>query len=448
MEMTASKSWEKIQKMFKKKVDEMEFNTFFKNVEATDLSNNKLVLTCKSNLVRQNVEKYKEQFEEYLELMFDEEIKVEFVVKKEIIPQEVVYHHKVEVPREKIRTGLNAKNRLDNFVVGENSKLAFNACLAVVENPTPVYNPLFIYGGSGLGKTHLMQAVGNAILERNPNKRVYYSTSEEFSNEFFKVLQEGRIQHFRDKFRALDVLLLDDIQFFEKVFGRGEGTVEEEFFHTFNKLQELGKQIIMISDRYPKEIKNLSKRLESRFLSGLSVEIQQPGFETRMMILRNIAQTQEIEISDSILEYISDSVHTNVRELEGILTHLNARSKLLNEKITLEQVQEMISNNAKREESKVSAKKVIEMISTEYNVSVADMKSKKRLRKIVDTRQITMYLLKNNDKLGLSLTAIGGLLGGKDHSTVISSIRKIEAKVNEDVTFRKEIETLRRKIFR
>ena len=425
MEMTASKSWEKIQKMFKKKVDEMEFNTFFKNVEATDLSNNKLVLTCKSNLVRQNVEKYKEQFEEYLELMFDEEIKVEFVVKKEIIPQEVVYHHKVEVPREKIRTGLNAKNRLDNFVV-----------------------PLFIYGGSGLGKTHLMQAVGNAILERNPNKRVYYSTSEEFSNEFFKVLQEGRIQHFRDKFRALDVLLLDDIQFFEKVFGRGEGTVEEEFFHTFNKLQELGKQIIMISDRYPKEIKNLSKRLESRFLSGLSVEIQQPGFETRMMILRNIAQTQEIEISDSILEYISDSVHTNVRELEGILTHLNARSKLLNEKITLEQVQEMISNNAKREESKVSAKKVIEMISTEYNVSVADMKSKKRLRKIVDTRQITMYLLKNNDKLGLSLTAIGGLLGGKDHSTVISSIRKIEAKVNEDVAFRKEIETLRRKIFR
>ena len=232
------------------------------------------------------------------------------------------------------------------------------------------------------------------------------------------------------------------------MFGRGEGTVEEEFFHTFNKLQELGKQIIMISDRYPKEIKNLSKRLESRFLSGLSVEIQQPGFETRMMILRNIAQTQEIEISDSILEYISDSVHTNVRELEGILTHLNARSKLLNEKITLEQVQEMISNNAKREESKVSAKKVIEMISTEYNVSVADMKSKKRLRKIVDTRQITMYLLKNNDKLGLSLTAIGGLLGGKDHSTVISSIRKIEAKVNEDVAFRKEIETLRRKIFR
>ena len=145
MEMTASKSWEKIQKMFKKKVDEMEFNTFFKNVEATDLSNNKLVLTCKSNLVRQNVEKYKEQFEEYLELMFDEEIKVEFVVKKEIIPQEVVYHHKVEVPREKIRTGLNAKNRLDNFVVGENSKLAFNACLAVVENPTPVYNPEMLF---------------------------------------------------------------------------------------------------------------------------------------------------------------------------------------------------------------------------------------------------------------------------------------------------------------
>ena len=293
-----------------------------------------------------------------------------------------------------------------------------------------------------------MQAVGNEILKKSPEKRVYYSTSEEFANEFFKVLNSRRIQNFRDIFRNLDVLLLDDIQFFEKVFGRGEGTVEEEFFHTFNKLQELGKQIIMISDKSPKEIKNLSKRLESRFLSGLTVEIQRPGFETRMMILKNIAKSQDIEIGDDILEYISDAVVSNVRELEGILTNLNARAKLLNEPITIDQVQEMLSHNIKKERSKMTAQKVIEMISLHYGVSVDDMKSKKRQKKIVESRQIAMYILKHNVELDLSLTAIGGLFGGKDHSTVISSIRKVEKSKEEDDVFKKEVENLYKKIFK
>ena len=222
----------------------------------------------------------------------------------------------------------------------------------------------------------------------------------------------------------------------------------DEFFHTFNKLQELGKQIIMISDKSPKEIKNLSKRLESRFLSGLTVEIQSPGFETRMMILKNMAKTQDIEIDDSILEYISDSLNTNVRELEGTLTNLNARAKLLNEKITLQLVQEMLMHNVKREQSKITAKKVMEQISSQYGVSINDMISKKRQKKVVETRQIAMYLLKNNDDLDLSLTAIGGLFGGKDHSTVISSIRKVEKKTREDVLFKKEIDMLNKKIFK
>ena len=204
----------------------------------------------------------------------------------------------------------------------------------------------------------------------------------------------------------------------------------------------------MISDKSPKEIKNLSKRLESRFLSGLTVEIQSPGFETRMMILKNMAKTQDIEIDDSILEYISDSLNTNVRELEGTLTNLNARAKLLNEKITLQLVQEMLMHNVKREQSKITAKKVMEQISSQYGVSINDMISKKRQKKVVETRQIAMYLLKNNDDLDLSLTAIGGLFGGKDHSTVISSIRKVEKKTREDVLFKKEIDMLNKKIFK
>lgn len=449
--MDVVKLWEKIKKIMKKRVNEGEFELFFENVEATKLEESIFTLTCNSKLIKENMEKYKSQMEEIIEIVTDEEVTINFEIKKQDVmsykPETHSFPKETMEKASLVHTGLNPKHRLDNFVVGENSKLAYNACLAVVKNPT-VYNPLFIFGSSGLGKTHLMQAVGNAILENDPSKRVYYSTSEEFANEFFKVLNSGRIQHFRDTFRALDVLLLDDIQFFEKVFGRGEGTVEEEFFHTFNKLQELGKQIIMISDKSPKEIKNLSKRLESRFLSGLTVEIQSPGYETRMMILKNMAKAQGIEIDDSILEYISDSLDTNVRELEGTLTNLNARAKLLDEQITLELVKEMLMHNVKREQSKVTAKKVIEMISAQYGVSVTDMKSKKRQKKIVETRQIAMYLLKNNDELDLSLTAIGGLFGGKDHSTVISSIRKIDKKTKEDVTFKKEIEALNKKIFR
>ena len=449
--MDVVKLWEKIKKIMKKRVNEGEFELFFENVEATKLEESVFTLTCNSKLIKENMEKYKSQMEEIIEIVTDEEVTINFEIKKQDVmsykPETHSFPKETMEKASLVHTGLNPKHRLDNFVVGENSKLAYNACLAVVKNPT-VYNPLFIFGSSGLGKTHLMQAVGNAILENDPSKRVYYSTSEEFANEFFKVLNSGRIQHFRDTFRALDVLLLDDIQFFEKVFGRGEGTVEEEFFHTFNKLQELGKQIIMISDKSPKEIKNLSKRLESRFLSGLTVEIQSPGYETRMMILKNMAKAQGIEIDDSILEYISDSLDTNVRELEGTLTNLNARAKLLDEQITLELVQEMLMHNVKREQSKVTAKKVIEMISAQYGVSVTDMKSKKRQKKIVETRQIAMYLLKNNDELDLSLTAIGGLFGGKDHSTVISSIRKIDKKTKEDVTCKKEIEALNKKIFR
>ena len=449
--MDVVKLWEKIKKIMKKRVNEGEFELFFENVEATKLEDSVFTLTCNSKLIKENMEKYKSQMEEIIEIVTDEEVTINFEIKKQDVmsykPETHSFPKETMEKASLVHTGLNPKHRLDNFVVGENSKLAYNACLAVVKNPT-VYNPLFIFGSSGLGKTHLMQAVGNAILENDPSKRVYYSTSEEFANEFFKVLNSGRIQHFRDTFRALDVLLLDDIQFFEKVFGRGEGTVEEEFFHTFNKLQELGKQIIMISDKSPKEIKNLSKRLESRFLSGLTVEIQSPGYETRMMILKNMAKAQGIEIDDSILEYMSDSLDTNVRELEGTLTNLNARAKLLDEQITLELVQEMLMHNVKREQSKVTAKKVIEMISAQYGVSVTDMKSKKRQKKIVETRQIAMYLLKNNDELDLSLTAIGGLFGGKDHSTVISSIRKIDKKTKEDAMFKKEIESLNKKIFR
>jgi chromosomal replication initiator protein dnaA len=447
MEVSASELWEKILKIFEKTgtVNDMEYNMYFKNTEAADLSNGTLLLNCNSSLVKDVMEKYKNEIEETINDIFivsNEKIKVVFNIKVKEQIQDSTF--RIREHRNKMKTGLNIRNRLDNFIVGDNSKMAFNACLAVIENDIPVYNPLFIYGGSGLGKTHLMQAVGNAILEKSPEKRVFYCTTEEFTNEYITAIREGRIKSFRDNFRGLDVLLLDDIQFFEKIFARGGGDTEEEFFHTFNKLQESGKQIIMISDRYPKDIKNLSKRLESRFVSGLSAEIQQPGYETRKAILENIVETKNIEIDDNILEYIADSVSSNVRELEGILTLITARAKLLNERITLQQVQDELANRIRSQQSKITAEKIIEIVSQEYAIPVSEMKARKKKQEIVDARQKAMFLIK--DILDLNLTTIGGLFGGKDHSTVISSIRKIESRMEESAVFKKELDRIKQKI--
>ena len=447
MEVSASELWEKILKIFEKTgtVNDVEYNMYFKNTEAADLSNGTLLLNCNSSLVKDAMEKYKNEIEETINDIFivsNEKIKTVFNIKVKEQIQDSTF--RIREHRNKMKTGLNIRNRLDNFIVGDNSKMAFNACLAVIENDIPVYNPLFIYGGSGLGKTHLMQAVGNAILEKSPEKRVFYCTTEEFTNEYITAIREGRIKSFRDNFRGLDVLLLDDIQFFEKIFARGGGDTEEEFFHTFNKLQESGKQIIMISDRYPKDIKNLSKRLESRFVSGLSAEIQQPGYETRKAILENIVETKNIEIDDNILEYIADSVSSNVRELEGILTLITARAKLLNERITLQQVQDELANRIRSQQSKITAEKIIEIVSQEYAIPVSEMKARKKKQEIVDARQKAMFLIK--DILDLNLTTIGGLFGGKDHSTVISSIRKIESRMEESAVFKKELDRIKQKI--
>ena len=255
---------------------------------------------------------------------------------------------------------------------------------------------------------------------------------------------ENKLQIFKDNFRNLDVLLLDDIQFFEKIFAQGEGKVQEEFFHTFNKLQESGKQIIMISDRYPKDIKNLSERLETRFVQGVTIEMQRPGYETRMQILENFTAMKNIKIEKNILEYIADNVSSNVRELEGVLTTIIARASLLNENITLQQAQDELANRVKTQKAKITAEKIIEVVSQEFTISVSDMKSKKRQAEIVNARQIAMFILK--EMLDLNLTSIGGLFGGRDHSTVISSIRKIEEKITEDKIFKNQIDRIKQSI--
>ena len=443
--------WKNIAKILKMQISDTDFNTFFFNIEANKIEGKTLLLNIESNLLKTNIEsKYKEKIEELLKILSNDMItNFGFNIKKEDIKFDNYY---TIVSEQRHINNLNPKSRFDNYVVGKNNELAKSACLAVAENSGVVYNPLLIYGGSGLGKTHLMQAVGNAILLENPNKRVLYSSSENFSNEYISSLRAGHfsnnqiqnVQNFRDKFRTLDVLLIDDIQFFERVFGQGTGSVEEEFFHTFNALQEQGKQIIMSSDRLPKEIKNLSSRLESRFISGLSVEVQQPDYETRVAILQNIANERRALIPNEVLEYIATSINSNVRELEGVINGIMARANLLRLPYTLELAQKELINKIKKQQSKITAEKIISVVSNHYSISIEDMKAKKKQKEIVQARQVAMFLLK--EKLDMNLTTIGGHFGGKDHSTVISSIRKIEEAIKEEFLFKKEIEGLRQKI--
>lgn len=450
MNMPPLKLWDKILKLCEDSVSEFIYGTYFKNVEVGDFSDNTFTLICNSLIIKNEMEKYRKTIEDKAEILLDESIDIVFEIKKEDnnkINENEVYRI-TEYKENQMKTGLNLDKRMDNFVIGDNSRLAFEACFAVINSITsqnkPAYNPLFLYGNSGLGKTHLIQGVGNEILSRRPDKRICYITSEEFSNEYTKSIREYSIDKFRENFRNLDVLLLDDIQFFEKIFGKGEGKIEEEFFNTFNKLQDSGKQIILVSDKYPKDMKNLSKRIETRFVQGMTIEMSKPGYETRMQILENYVENMQMKVDKHILEYIADNVSSNVRELEGVITTIIARANLLDESITLHQAQVELANRERNQKAKITAEKIIEIVSGEYGVTVADMKSKKRNAEITNARQIAMFILK--DMLDLNLTSIGGLFGGRDHSTVISSIRKIEEKIAEDNLFDKKIDSIKHRI--
>ena len=443
--------WEKIIKILKYQIDEVEFNTYIKPLNVHEYKDNTLYIWVESTFMKEKVEqRYKLSMMEIINdiLMMETSQRINIIFElKQAAEEKFENYISVMDTQKKLINNLNQRYRFENFVVGKGNELANAACIAISQNPGIVYNPLLIYGGSGLGKTHLMHAVGNAILDKDPNKKVLYCTSENFNNEFINSLRAGQfanVQNFRDKFRTLDVLLIDDIQFFEKVFGQGTGSVEEEFFHTFNTLQELGKQIIMSSDRLPREIRNLSKRIESRFDSGLSVDVQKPDYETRLAILKNIADSKSVIISDEVLEFISSSISSNIRELEGALTRVIARSTLLRKAITLQLVQEDLADLLKKQQSKITANKIITTVSGYYSIPLDEMKGKKRQQEITNARQIAMFLLK--DQLDLNLTTIGGLFGGRDHSTVISSIRKIETRMKEEIVFKKEIDNIKQKI--
>lgn len=345
-----------------------------------------------------------------------------------------------------VRAGINPKYTFDSFVVGSNNRMAHAASLAVAESPAEVYNPLFIYGGVGLGKTHLMHSIANFIIKNNPSTRVMYVSSEKFTYELIESIRnknrsESAMSEFREKYRNNDVLLIDDIQF---IVGK-EGT-QEEFFHTFNTLHDAKKQIIISSDRPPKDFNTLEERLVSRFEWGLTVDIQSPDYETRVAILNKKEEMEGYNIDDEVIKYIANNIKSNIRELEGALTKIVALSKLDNKEIDIklaeEALKDLISPNAA---SEISPEMIIQVVSEHYKCSPTDIASKKKNKEIVFPRQVAMYLCRT--MTACPLQQIGKYLGNRDHTTIIHGHDKIAKELETNEVLANTIEILKKKIY-
>jgi chromosomal replication initiator protein len=336
---------------------------------------------------------------------------------------------------------LNPRYTFRNFIVGSANRLAHAASLSVAERPGQAYNPLFLYGGVGLGKTHLMHAIGNQVVTRFPRKRVVYATSEKFTNEFITSIQQGKIDDFRTRYRRIDLLLIDDIQFIAD-----KERTQEEFFHTFNAIHEDGKQIVLSSDRPPKLITTLEERLRSRFEWGLIADLTAPDLETRIAILRAKAEEQSVPIGSDVLEFIARKVISNIRELEGALNRIVAYANMGGMPITIELAQAVLSNvlyNPKRR--MVTPERIAQAVSDYYGVDLDALKGQKRDRAIVTPRQIAMYLMRA--ETDVSLLRIGQELGGRDHSTVLHACDKIDKESQENEELRRELAAVREIIY-
>ena len=341
------------------------------------------------------------------------------------------------------KAGLNPKYTFSNFIVGDNNNLAHAASLAVAESPAEIYNPLYIYGGVGLGKTHLMQAIAHFILSADPEKKVLYVTSENFTNEIIDAIRNGSPQansRFREKYRNADVLLIDDIQFIS-----GKESTQEEFFHTFNDLYEHKKQIIISSDKPPKEIKGLEERLISRFLWGLPIDLQSPNYETRVAILKKKIELEGAPpIPDEVIFYIAANVSSNIRELEGSLTKIIAYSKLTSSDITLEFAEGVLKDLFTDSQREITPDNIIKIVAEHFGISVSDLSSKKKSSDVVYPRQLAMYLCRTLTEAALSL--IGKKLGNRDHSTVLHGYEKIQSEIDIDERTKNDVEILKKKI--
>ena len=433
--------------------------TLREEYELTDISYNTWIVPLNFYQVKNNVvmiiipsdqahalnyisSKYKSYFQVTISEMMNHTYDIAFILEKDVVEgaldeDDPVYNMKYE------HANLNPKYKFDTFVVGSNNKFAHSASLAVAESPGDIYNPLYIYGGAGLGKTHLMHSIGRFILEQNPDMKVLYVTSEVFTNEVIDGVRSGdivKMNKFREKYRTVDVLLIDDIQFII-----GKESTQEEFFHTFNTLHSAGKQIILSSDKPPKDMEILEERFRSRFEWGLIADIQPPDYETRMAILKKNAEVYPKEIDDEVFQYIANNIKSNIRELEGAFNKILAFSKLNKVDINLayaeEALKDVIDPNLPRE---VTPTLIINVVAEHFNVNPADITSKKRNSEFVLPRQIVMYLCRT--MTDTPLAGIAKILGKKDHTTVIHGIKKITEGIVENEELKNKVELIKKKV--
>lgn len=429
--------WNEVLNLIKVELTEVSFNTWLKTIEPISISSNKVILAAPNEFTKGIlVGRYLNLIKSALTQVTEQEFIIQFIIPGEEQSVNIGQSMIQENHDNNQRSQLNPKYSFDTFVIGNSNRFAHAASLAVAEAPAKAYNPLFIYGGVGLGKTHLMHAIGHYILSQNPDSKVVYVSSEKFTNELINSIREYRNEEFRNKYRNIDVLLVDDIQF---IAGK-EGT-QEEFFHTFNALHEANKQIIISSDRPPKEIPTLEDRLRSRFEWGLITDIQPPDLETRIAILRKKANIENIIVNDNVMLYIASKIQSNIRELEGALIRVVAYSSLTNSEITEELAEEalkdILSNNKSVE---ITVDLIKDIISKNFKIKLEDFNSKKRTRAIAYPRQIAMYLTR--ELTDLSLPKIGDEFGGRDHTTVIHACDKINTELNENDDLKRKIENI------
>ncbi len=440
--------WDKILQEVKEEYEltEVSFNTWLKPLSVSDVQGDKLyILVPLEKMARDFIEKkYTLPIKVAVANQTGQDYDISFILPEQEKKIKSSYNKK-PAPTSGTTdiSNLNPNYTFDTFVVGNNNRLAHAASLAVAESPGEVYNPLFLYGGVGLGKTHLMHSIAHFIQANRPDAKILYVSSESFTNELIDAIRNGNntaMTKFREKYRNIDVLLIDDIQFII-----GKESTQEEFFHTFNELYLADKQIVISSDKPPKDMETLEERIRSRFECGLTADIGSPDYETRMAILRRKTETDNFELDDDILSYIANNIKSNIRELEGALTKIVALSRLNKCDITLELAEEalkdIISPNAQRE---VTPELIIQVVSDHFGITPADVISQKRTKDIVYPRQIIMYLCRTMTETSLQI--IGRSLGKRDHTTVLHGADKITSDMQKDETLRNTIDILKKKI--
>ncbi|MBS5996015.1 MAG: chromosomal replication initiator protein DnaA [Clostridium perfringens] len=435
MDAQLNNLWEQALNIIKGEISEISFNTWIKSCTPISISDNILKLSVPNEFTKGILDtRYKDLLIQALKIVTSRKFKIEFYLESDLEEE------KENEEKQKEEKKLNPKYTFQSFVIGNSNRFAHAASLAVAESPAKAYNPLFIYGGVGLGKTHLMHAIGHYILQENPKAKVVYVSSEKFTNELINAIKDDKNEEFRNKYRKVDVLLIDDIQFIA-----GKERTQEEFFHTFNALHEENKQIILSSDRPPKEIPTLEDRLRSRFEWGLIADIQPPDFETRMAILKKKADVEGLNVPNEVMVYIATKIKSNIRELEGALIRIIAYSSLTNRDVSVdlasEALKDIISN---KESAPVTVKTIQESVANYYNLRIEDLKSQRRTRNIAYPRQIAMYL--SRKLTDMSLPKIGEEFGGRDHTTVIHAYEKISENLKTDEGLQSMINDITKKL--